>query len=164
MLFRSVSSYISLIESGVKFRDWNGKETSNEEFFAQFKEAGVNYIRIRVWNNPYNSDGKGYGGGNNDIEKAKTIGKWATNAGMKVLIDFHYSDFWADPGKQKAPKEWENYTIEQKETAVEEFTKTSLSELIDAGVDVGMVQVGNETTQGICGESGNESWVNMAKI
>ncbi len=156
-----VSSYISLIESGVKFRDWNGKETSNEEFFAQFKEAGVNYIRIRVWNNPYNSDGKGYGGGNNDIEKAKTIGKWATNAGMKVLIDFHYSDFWADPGKQKAPKEWENYTIEQKETAVEEFTKTSLSELIDAGVDVGMVQVGNETTQGICGE---KTWANMAKI
>ena len=104
----------------------------------------------------------GYGGGNNDIEKAKTIGKLATAAGMKVLIDFHYSDFWADPGKQQAPKvnclknpassisfqAWANFTVDEKAEAVEEFTTESLTELIGDGVDVGMVQVGNETNNG----------------
>ena len=156
-----VSSYVSLKDSGAVFRDWDGNVIDDLTFFKQLEEAGVNYIRIRVWNNPYDSEGNGYGGGNNDLEKAKVIGKLATDAGMKVLIDFHYSDFWADPGKQKAPKAWESYTVEQKETAVTEFTKESLNTLIDYGVDVGMVQVGNETTQGICGET---SWDNMAKI
>lgn len=158
-----VSSYVSLRESGAVFRDWDGNIIDDLTFFKQLKKAGVNYIRIRVWNNPYDSDGNGYGGGNNDIEKAKTIGKLATDADMKVLIDFHYSDFWADPAKQKAPKAWESYTIEQKETAVSDFTKESLETLIDYGVDVGMVQVGNETTGGICGET-SKSWSNMAKI
>lgn len=156
-----VSSYVSLIDSGAVFRDWDGNVIDDLTFFKQLKEAGVNYIRIRVWNNPYDSEGNGYGGGNNDLEKAKVIGKFATDAGMKVLIDFHYSDFWADPAKQKAPKAWENYTVGQKETAVKEFTKESLETLINNGVDVGMVQVGNETTGGICGE---KSWDNMAKI
>ena len=156
-----VSSYVSLRDSGVTFKNWDGNEIDDLTFFKQLKEAGVNYIRIRVWNDPYNSDKKGYGGGNNDLEKAKKIGKWATDAGMKVLIDFHYSDFWADPAKQKAPKLWENFSVDQKVTAVTEFTKDSLTELIKHGVDVGMVQVGNETTGGICGET---SWANMAKI
>jgi len=156
-----VSSFVSLRDSGTVFRDWDGNEISDLDFFKQLKEAGVNYIRIRVWNNPYDSDGKGYGGGNNDLAKAKTIGKLATDAGMKVLIDFHYSDFWADPKKQQAPKAWKDYTIEQKAEAVNTFTKDSLTELIEYGVDVGMVQVGNETTTGICGES---SWANMGKI
>lgn len=156
-----VSSYVSLVESGVKFKDWNGNEISDQQFFDQLQEAGVNYIRIRVWNNPYDADGNGYGGGNNDLEKAKKIGKWATDAGMKVLIDFHYSDFWADPGKQKAPKAWADYTIDEKVTAVSEFTTNSLKDLKAAGVDVGLIQVGNETNNGVCGE---KTWENMCKI
>ena len=95
------------------------------------------------------------------MEKAKKIGKWATNAGMKVLIDFHYSDFWADPGKQQAPKSWKNLDIDEKVSAVKTYTQESLTELINAGVDVAMVQVGNETNNGICGEF---TWENMAKI
>ena len=70
---------------------------------------------------------------------------------MKVLIDFHYSDFWADPGKQTAPKAWADMSAEEKASAVSAFTTDSLNALLDAGVDVGMVQVGNETTNGICG-------------
>ena len=135
-----------------------------DKFFKQLNDAGVNYIRIRVWNNPYDSAMNGYGGGNNDIEKAKTIGKLATAAGMKVLIDFHYSDFWADPGKQQAPKAWANFTVDEKAEAVEEFTTKSLTELIDAGVDVGMVQVGNETNNGICGVMYKDGWADAAKI
>ncbi len=156
-----VSSYVSLIDSGVKFRDWDGNVITDQQFFDQLKEAGVNYVRIRVWNDPYDSEGNGYGGGNNDLAKAKTIGKWATEAGMKVLIDFHYSDFWADPDKQQAPKAWADYTIDEKVTAVSEYTTESITELRDAGVDVGMVQVGNETNNGVCGET---SWENMCKI
>lgn len=156
-----MSSYVSLRDSGVTFKDWNGNVIGDQEFFSQLKEAGVNYVRIRVWNDPYDSNGKGYGGGNNDLAKAKKIGKWATDAGMKVLIDFHYSDFWADPGKQKAPKAWAGYTIDQKVTAVSDYTTASITELLDAGVDVGMVQVGNETNNGVCGES---TWENMCRI
>lgn len=156
-----LSSYISLKESGVVFKDENGTPLSDAGFFNYLREGGTNWARIRVWNDPYDSNGKGYGGGNNDLEKAITLGKLATNAGMRVLIDFHYSDFWADPGKQDAPKAWQAYNVDQKADAVKNFTLDSLNALRAAGVDVGMVQVGNETTGGICGET---SWANMAKI
>ena len=148
-----VSSYVSLKNSGVKFYDFDGNELDDQGFFNLLAECGVNYIRVRVWNNPYDAQGNGYGGGNNDVETAKKIGQWAANAGMKLLVDFHYSDFWADPGKQQAPKAWAGYTINQKTAAVEDFTKESLKTLLDAGIDVGMVQVGNETNNGIAGES-----------
>lgn len=85
------------------------------------------------------------------------MGKLATDAGMRVLIDFHYSDFWADPAKQKAPKAWADMTIAEKTAAVKDYTMNSLNTLLDAGVDVGMVQVGNETNNGIAGESGLEN-------
>ncbi len=156
-----LSSYVSLKESGTVFKDYEGNELSDAEFFAFLKEGGTNWVRIRIWNDPYNSSGQGYGGGNNDLDKAVTIGQLATNAGMRVLIDFHYSDFWADPGKQDAPKAWAAYSVEQKETAVYDYTLDSLNTLKNAGVDVGMVQVGNETNNGICGET---SWADMAKI
>lgn len=156
-----LSSYVALKQSGVVFKDSDGNALSDAEFFQYLKDGGTNWVRIRVWNDPYNSNGQGYGGGNNDLDKAITIGQLATNAGMRVLIDFHYSDFWADPGKQDAPKAWAAYSVEQKETAVYEYTLDSLNALKDAGVDVGMVQVGNETNNGICGES---TWANMAKI
>lgn len=156
-----VSSYRSLKAAGIKYYDYDGNELSDAEFFKFLKNCGVNYVRLRVWNNPSDSNGNGYGGGNCDLENAITMGKWITNAGMKVLIDFHYSDFWADPGKQSAPKAWKNMSMDEKQEALNSFTVDSLQKLIDAGVDVGMVQVGNETNNGIAGES---SWENMAKL
>lgn len=157
-----VSSYISVRESGVAFKDENGNALSDSGFFKMLHDGGTNWVRIRIWNDPYNSsNGGGYGGGNNDLDKAKIIGKLATDAGMKVLIDFHYSDFWADPAKQDAPKAWASYSVSDKETAVYNYTSNSLEELDAAGVNVCMVQVGNETNNGICGEN---TWVNMAKI
>lgn len=156
-----VSSYISLVNSGAKFYDFEGNELSRQGFFDLLKSCGVNYIRVRVWNDPYDANGNGYGGGNNDLEKAKEIGQYATNAGMKLLVDFHYSDFWADPGKQQAPKAWQSMTLDEKTTAIYDYTKTSLEYLQEAGVDIGMVQIGNETTNGICGES---DWANRAAL
>lgn len=160
-----ISSYWSLKQSGTVFKDENGKELSDEEFFQYLHDGGTNWVRIRIWNDPYDSNGNGYGGGNNDVEKAKIMGKLATDAGMRVLIDFHYSDFWADPGKQQAPKAWTNMSVDEKAEAVYQFTKTSLDELKAVGVDVGMVQVGNETTNGICGVFyKNDGWESAAKI
>ena len=156
-----VSSFLSILNSGAKFYDYEGNELDGQGFFDLLADAGFNYIRLRVWNDPYDAEGHGYGGGNCDVEAAKTMGLWATNAGMKVLIDFHYSDFWADPGKQKAPKAWAGYSADQKAEALDAFTYNSLKTLLEAGVNVGMVQVGNETTGSICGES---NWANKAKL
>ena len=148
-----ISSYRALKDSGVKYYDFAGNELDDAGFFKLLKDSGINYVRIRVWNNPYDASGNGYGGGNNDLQKAVDMGKLATDAGMRVLIDFHYSDFWADPDKQQAPKAWQNLTLDEKLAKVTEFTSDSLQTLLKSGVDVGMVQVGNETNNGIAGES-----------
>lgn len=140
----------ALENSGVKYYDHEGTE---KDVYEILSSNGINYIRVRVWKDPYDADGNGYGGGNCDVDNAIAVGKRATAYGMKLLVDFHYSDFWADPGKQMVPKAWEGMTIEQKETALYEYTKESLQKLKDAGVDVGMVQVGNETNGALCGES-----------
>ena len=148
-----VSSFLSLINSGAKFYDADGNELTNQGFFDLLAAGGTNYIRLRVWNDPYDADGNGYGGGNNDLEAAKVMGQYATKAGMKVLIDFHFSDFWADPAKQQAPKAWSDMTHDEKLEAISTYTTESLKYLLDNGVDVGMVQIGNETTNGFCGET-----------
>lgn len=153
-----VSSVISLEQSGVKFYGWDGQE---QDIFATLKESGVNYIRVRVWNDPYNADGNGYGGGNNDLAKAVEIGKRAVAQGMKLLVDFHYSDFWADPAKQKTPKAWDDLNLEEKAEQVYQYTKESLQTLLKEGIAVGMVQIGNETTNEICDVSNHED---MCKI
>lgn len=136
--------------SGVKYYNYDGEE---QDVFMTLAQSGVNYIRLRVWNDPYDENGNGYGGGNNDVETAIELGKRATKYGMKVFIDFHYSDFWADPKRQHAPKAWEGMSIEEKCDALSTFTKESLTKLLDAGVDVGMVQIGNEINNGMSGET-----------
>ena len=138
---------------GVKYYDHDGVEKSVYEILS---ENGINYIRVRVWNDPYDADGNGYGGGNCDIDNAIAIGKVATEHGMKLLVDFHYSDFWADPGKQMVPKAWAGMDFETKREALYQYTKESLQKLVDAGVDVGMVQIGNETNGSLCGEKSTD--------
>ena len=143
----------ALEKSGVKYYDHEGKE---KDVYKILAENGVNYIRVRIWNDPFDSSGRGYGGGNCDIENAIEIGKRATACGLKLLVNFHYSDFWADPAKQMVPKAWKGMNIEEKSTALYEYTKDCLERLVDAGVDVGMVQIGNETNGAMCGESASK--------
>ena len=150
------SSVIAEEASGVKYYNFNGQE---QDVFQTLAESGINYIRVRVWNNPYDKNGNGYGGGNCDINTALEIGKCATKYGMKLLVNFHYSDFWADPGKQMVPLAWEGMNITEKAEALYLYTKESLQLLKKAGVDVGMVQVGNETNGHMSGEN---TWENMA--
>ncbi|MEW9053473.1 MAG: glycosyl hydrolase 53 family protein [Neobacillus sp.] len=153
-----ISSIISLENSGVKFKNEAGAE---QDIFKTVADSGVNYIRVRVWNDPFDTSGNGYGGGNNDLETAIEIGKRATKYGMKLLVDFHYSDFWADPAKQQAPKAWENMSFEAKKTALYNYTKDSLEAMQAAGIDIGMVQVGNETNGGLAGE---KDWTKMSAL
>ena len=144
------SAVLALENSGVKYYNFDGEE---QDVFMTLAQAGVNYIRLRVWNDPYDENGNGYGGGNNDVATAIALGQRATKYGLKVCIDFHYSDFWADPKKQFVPKAWEGMDIEEKSDALYNFTLESLTQLLDAGVDVGMVQIGNEINNGMSGET-----------
>lgn len=148
----------SLENSGVVYRNYQGEE---QDVFQTLAESGINYIRVRVWNDPYDADGNGYGGGNCDINNAVEIGLRATQYGMKLLVDFHYSDFWADPGKQMVPKSWEGMSMLEKTDAVYAYTRDALQALKEAGVDVGMVQVGNETNGALCGET---DWDNICTL
>ena len=144
------SAVLALENSGVTYYNFDGEK---QDVFMTLAQAGVNYIRLRVWNDPYDENGNGYGGGNNDVATAIALGQRATKYGMKVCIDFHYSDFWADPKKQFVPKAWEGMDIEEKSDALYNFTLESLTQLLDAGVDVGMVQIGNEINNGMSGET-----------
>ena len=148
----------ALEASGVKYYNFDGQE---QDVFRTLAENGINYIRVRVWNDPFDSSGRGYGGGNCTIDTALEIGKRATAYGMKLLVNFHYSDFWADPGKQMAPKAWKGMEIEEKAQSLYAYTRDSLKKLKQAGVAVGMVQIGNETNGHFCGE---KTWFNMQQL
>ena len=151
-----VSSVLAEEASGVKYYGFDGKET---DLFRLLADCGINTIRVRVWNHPFDDEGRGFGGGNCDIAAAVEIGKRAAAAGQKLLVDFHYSDFWADPGKQMVPRAWAGMEIEEKTEAVYQYTKNCLTQLKEAGVDVCMVQTGNETNGQLCGE---KTWMNIA--
>ena len=149
-----ISSMISELESGVVYRDYDGNELATLDDICRFiKEQGINHIRIRVWNNPYDANGNGYGGGNNDVAKAKEFADACRNAGLKMLVDFHCSDLWTDPGKQQEPKAWKGYTLEQKKEALNTYITESLNTIDPSKDVVDMVQVGNETTGGFIGET-----------
>ena len=161
------SSVLSLEESGVKYYDFN--ETEPKDLFVILKNHGINTVRIRIWVDPWTApDGDGvkhgYGGGNVDIDRAVEIGKRVTAAGMKVLANFHYSDFWADPGRQLAPKAWEGKSFEEKKVLLYNYTKDSMQKFKDNNVDVSIVQIGNETTGGMAGETHDEEYKNFSEL
>src|SRR5215207_4979297 len=143
-----VSTVLSLEESGVVFRDASGTAS---DLFTVLAEGGVNTVRVRVWNDPFDAEGHGYGGGNVDVARAVEIGSRATTAGLSVLVDFHYSDFWADPARQLVPKAWQDLGPAETVDALHDFTVESLQAFENAGVAVSMVQVGNETNNAIAG-------------
>ncbi|MBE6616670.1 MAG: extra-cellular endo-beta-1,4-galactanase [Ruminococcaceae bacterium] len=157
------SAVPSLEAGGVKYYDENGNE---KDVYQILSENGINYIRVRIWNDPFDVDGYGYGGGNCNIDNAVEIGKRATKYGMKLLVNFHYSDFWADPAKQMVPKAWRGMSIDDKSEALYQYTKDCLKKLVDAGVDVGMVQIGNETNGAMAGESSSSvgGWKKITQL
>ncbi|MCM1087246.1 MAG: glycosyl hydrolase 53 family protein [Muribaculaceae bacterium] len=113
------------------------------------KSYGANAVRLRLWNDPYSEDGKPYGAGGNDLPTTIELAKRAMGKGMKVLLDFHYSDCWADPGKQRVPKAWRGMNLEQLEKAVYDYTKETLETLKEENAFPTLVQVGNEVSNGL---------------
>ncbi|MBQ8159510.1 MAG: glycosyl hydrolase 53 family protein [Clostridia bacterium] len=150
-----VSSVLAEEASGVHYYDFDGRE---RDLFALLSENGINLIRVRIWNDPYDAEGHGFGGGNNDLTTALDIARRAQQYGLSLMVDFHYSDFWADPSKQMTPRAWEGMAIKDKAQALYEYTLDSLQQLRETGADIAIVQIGNETNGRFCGE---KIWMNI---
>ena len=167
-----VSMLGQLESSGAVFSDEKGKAG---DCLAILKSGGVNWIRLRIWNDPVNREdvvdsgrvlsraGDPVGGGNNDIAAYIRIAQRAKKLGLKVLADFHYSDFWADPSKQTMPFAWKGMGLGALKKAVYNFTSSSLKSMSAAGAAPDMVQIGNEVDGGFLWpvgklwKSGNEA-------
>ena len=113
------------------------------------KDHGVNWIRLRIWNDPTDANGVSLGGGNNDLATTVAIATRAKSMGFKFLLDFHYSDWWADPSKQTMPKAWVGLNLQDLGKAVYEYTANVMQTLVKAGAMPDMVQIGNEVNGGM---------------
>jgi len=144
-------SWVTQMEAaGIKFYNSAGNQT---ECMTLLKSLGMNSIRLRVWVNPAN----GWCNAQDVLVKALR----AKNLGMRIMIDFHYSDSWADPSKQTKPSAWTNLIFSNLITAVATHTTDVLNLLKTNGITPEWVQVGNETSNGMLWEDGRAS-TNMA--
>ncbi len=147
-------SFLPQLESrGIKFSD-KGQENDAIEIM---KDHGFNYVRLRIFNEPARDSGYSPGKGFCDLEHTKQMAKRVKAAGMKLLLDFHYSDTWADPGKQFKPLAWKNLSFKELKKALYDYTKKVVQELKDQGTSPDMVQVGNEINHGLVWPEGNVS-------
>ncbi|OLP67030.1 Arabinogalactan endo-1,4-beta-galactosidase precursor [Bacillus pumilus] len=149
-----ISMLAEVEKSGGRYFDQNGKQVDP---IKHLKDKGVNYVRIRLWHNPYDNQGRAYLGGTNDLNTAIALSKRAKVQNMKVLLDFHYSDFWTDPGKQFKPKAWVSLSQSDLEKAVSTYTSDVLIAMKAQNVLPNMVQVGNELNSGMLWPNG-KSW------
>ncbi len=140
-----ISTLLEVEKCGGRFFD-KGEE---KDVFTIMKNYDVNAVRIRLWNDPYSEEGEPYGAGTNDFVSVVELSKRAREKGFDILLDYHYSDFWADPGKQFIPKAWKGYSVEELEQAVYNYTKETLLALKKEGLLPHMVQVGNELSNGL---------------
>lgn len=120
-----------------------------ENLVSMYRRAGFNWIRLRVWNSP--AAPHYYNG----LTKVVALAKRAKNLGLKVLVDFHYSDTWADPGNQSKPATWSGLSLTDLKTALQDYTRTSLEQFATAGVQLDMVQIGNEIGSGFLWPTGD---------
>ncbi len=137
--------------AGRKFYNAGGQE---RELMALMKEIGMTAIRLRVWVNPSQY---GYGAWSNKADVLVKAQR-AKNAGLDLMIDFHYSDFFADPSRQDTPVDWQGKSLEEMKTAVANHTKDVLQALKNENIEPKWVQVGNETNQGMVWDTGKIDW------
>ena len=144
-------SWSTEMEAGGKhFYDSDGRQT---ELMQLLHSIGMNAVRLRVWVNPETEYGAW-------CDRADVLAKArrAKAAGLDVMIDFHYSDFFADPGRQTKPSAWSAFTYEQTKTALAAHTRDVLSALKAEGIEPRWVQVGNETRNGMVFDAGRIDW------
>ncbi|MDE7290522.1 MAG: arabinogalactan endo-1,4-beta-galactosidase [Treponemataceae bacterium] len=140
------STVYAIEKAGMKYLDADGKEN---DIFKVLKASGVNMIRLRIWNDPSKDDEASKQGGNN-LEVTKALAKRATDAGMQYMLDFHFSDTWADPSHQKCPDAWKGITTaDEMKAAIANFVESTLQALKESAALPAMVQLGNECEGGI---------------
>ncbi|MEP6675783.1 MAG: beta-galactosidase GalA [Ferruginibacter sp.] len=145
-------SFLPQLESrGMKFSD----KGIQQDPLKIMKDHGFNYIRLRLFNDPATDSGYSPKKGFCDLDQTKQMAKRVKDAGMKFLLDFHYSDYWADPGKQYKPAAWKNLNFADLKKALHDYTKNVLLELKAQGTLPQMVQIGNEINHGIVWPEGN---------
>ncbi len=149
-----ISTLLDAEKHGAKFFNHNNQP---QDPIAILKADGVNYVRLRLWVDPKDAQGQRYGGGDNDLAATLALAKRAKAQGMKLLLDFHYSDFWTDPGKQFKPKAWEKMDYPQLKTAIHDYTRDTIARFKQEGVLPDMVQIGNEINGGMLLPEG-KSW------
>ncbi|HAS1029275.1 TPA: cellulase family glycosylhydrolase [Enterobacter cloacae] len=149
-----ISTLLEAEQHGAKFYNQNGQQ---QDAIAILKANGVNYVRLRLWVDPQDASGKTYGGGSNNLENTIALAKRVKAQGLKLLLDFHYSDFWTDPGKQFKPKAWEKMDYPQLKTAIQDYTRDTIARFKKEGVLPDMVQIGNEINGGMLWPEG-KSW------
>ena len=140
-----VSTYLEELDHGAVYLDG----IMPMDPLDAFRHNGVDWMRIRIWNDPRSAAGEPYLAGTCDVDHYIRLGKLAKSKGYHLLLDLHYSDFWADPGKQFLPKAWKDHDIAALVDAVYRFTRDCLQKACDAGVAPEMIQVGNEITNGM---------------
>lgn len=134
--------------NGAKYLDHSGKPVTDVLTF--FKDAGMNAMRVRLFVDPSKASDEDKGQGVcQDLSYVKALGKRIKAAGMKLMVDFHYSDSWADPAKQYTPDAWKDLTDDQLYTKIYEYTKDCLQQLKAAGATPDMIQTGNEISYGM---------------
>ncbi len=153
MLGADISFLPELEAKGIKFSD----QGIQKDPILIMKDHGINYVRLRIFNDPAHEKGYAPSQGFCDLNYTKAMAKRVKAAGMKLLLDFHYSDYWADPGKQFKPAAWEKLNPEELKQALYDFTKKVMQELKDQGTTPDMVQIGNEINHGIVWPEGSVS-------
>jgi len=144
--------------TGYKFYGDDGTE---QDCFKILKDHGINTIRLRTWVNPNTDRASGHNGKQETVAMAVRAKKW----GMRVMINFHYSDSWADPGKQKKPSAWEGHDFPTLMKDVYDYTYDVMTALKTAGVTSEWVQVGNEIPGGmIYPEGSTKNWAQLAQL
>ena len=144
--------------TGYRFYDTDGKE---KDCLQLLKERGMNTIRLRVFVNPSQDKASGH------CSKEETVAMAlrAQKAKMRIMIDFHYSDTWADPAKQAKPAAWANLSFDALQNKVYEHTFDVLTALKKAGVTPEWVQVGNEIPGGMLWPDGStNNWAQLAQL
>lgn len=149
-------------EAGCAYIDSTGNTI--DDLIPFCKANGWNAIRLRLFVEPDNyTQSDKDSNACQDLDFVKTLGKRVKDAGMSLLIDFHYSDTWADPAKQWTPKDWEDLSDDDLATQIYDYTKEALTELVDAGATPDLIQTGNEISYGMCwgayGATGNRCYM-----
>ncbi len=141
-------------QRGAIYYDKNGTKVT--DMLAFYKQIGLNAMRVRLFVDPSKASDADKGQGVfQDIAYVKALGKRIKDHGLKFILDFHYSDSWADPGKQTVPSRWTGLSVEAMTDSVYSYTKASLEAMVAAGARPDYVQVGNEITYGMLWPTGS---------